>query len=51
MKQITQKSERASLTVSKATKERLSMIGRIDQSYDDLINQLVDCWEEVHKKK
>ena len=34
-----------------ATKERLSMIGRIDQSYDDLINQLVDCWEEVHNKK
>jgi hypothetical protein len=38
-------SERRTLSVTRATKERLAKHGRIDQSYDDLINTLLDFYE------
>lgn len=38
--------ERTSLTISKHVKARLDKVGRINQSYGDLIEQLLDYYEK-----
>ena len=46
------KEERTSLTINEHVKQRLDKIGRINQSYGQLIEQLLDYYEngEAGKK-
>ena len=35
-----------SIRLKKATRERLKAIGMMGETYDDVINKLLDCWKK-----
>lgn len=39
------------VAIRESVKNRLNKIGRIDQSFSDVIEQLIDYWEEGHRDK
>jgi hypothetical protein len=41
---------RHSISVYKITKYRLDKVGNKNDSYDDIIIRLLDCWDKVHDK-
>ncbi|MFZ0328076.1 MAG: hypothetical protein WBP64_06355 [Nitrososphaeraceae archaeon] len=43
-----QKDERTSITINKSVKQRLDKVGRMNQSYGELIGELLDFYIE-HK--
>jgi hypothetical protein len=44
-------SERTTISIDRRVKKRLESIGRISQSYGELIDELIDYWEKGHRKK
>jgi hypothetical protein len=42
---------KTTLQVTLATRDRLREIGRKDESYDHLVNRLVDVYEQTMEKK
>jgi len=39
---------RTSVQMSMATRDRIKTVGRMGDSYEDVINRLIDFWEQHH---
>ncbi|MFA4973276.1 MAG: hypothetical protein WC683_11730 [bacterium] len=42
---------RTSVQMSMATRDRIKTVGRMGDSYEDVINRLIDFWEQHHKEE
>ncbi|MDQ4015851.1 MAG: hypothetical protein M3136_08835 [Thermoproteota archaeon] len=37
--------------ISELVHKRLGKLGSVSEDYDDVVERLLDCWEEGHKEK